>query len=120
MTTETTQEARVAAVERARRRVKAVREFWGHFWFYVMVNTVFVLIDLADGTEADPFLGLDWAYFPLIGWGAFVLAQFLSVFWFDGRFNARWEERKLQQYTELEQRRPSRPGAFATDDNEWC
>ena len=119
MTMESTREAREAAVERARRRVKAVREFWGLFWFYVIVNTVFVLIDLTDGTAADAFLGLDWAYFPLIGWGAFVLAQFLSVFWFDGRFNARWEARKLQQYTELEQRRPSRPGAFATDD-EWC
>ncbi len=118
MTFETTSMDHEAAVARARRRLKAVRDFWGHFWFYISVNTVFVLIDLADGTEGDAFLGLDWAYFPLIGWGAFVVAQGLSVFWFEGRFGGRWEERKLQQYTELEQRRPSRPGAFEDDD--WC
>lgn len=120
MTTENLSNADEAAVERAQRRVKAVREFWGHFWFYVIVNAIFVLIDVADDSNGDTFLGLDWAYFPLLGWGAFVLAQFISVFWFEGHFGARWEQRKLRRYTELEQLRPRRPGApTQRDDDVW-
>lgn len=102
MTTETDQ----AAYERARRRVKAIRDFWGHFAFFAVVMTVFVLVDLVDGSDGgDTLLGLDWAYIPLIGWGAFVLAHFLSVYVFDARFSPGWEQRKVEEYVRKEQSR---------------
>ncbi len=108
MTTDATQ-AEQAARDRARRRVRAVRDFWGHFWFFAAVMTIFVLVDLADGSEGgDTLLGLDWAYFPLIGWGAFVVAHFLSVFVFDARFGAGWEDRKVDEYLEREKTRSER------------
>lgn len=90
--------------ERAQRRMKEVRDFWGHFWFFAVVMTIFVVVDLVDGSDGgDRFIGLDWAYFPLIGWGAFVLAHFLSLFVFNRRFTENWEERKVQEYMRREQ-----------------
>ena len=87
-----------AAYTRARRRVKEVRDFYGHLALYLIVNGVFVLIDLLDGDDGETFLGLDWAYFMLIGWGVFVLGHFFSVFVFDRRlFGDAWQKRKTQQ-----------------------
>lgn len=95
-----------AALERARKRVKEVRDFYGHLFIYLIVNAIFVTIDLLDGRGDDAFLGLDWAYFPIIGWGIFVLIDALSTFGFGKRFfGADWEERKVRQYTDQERRR---------------
>lgn len=93
------------AYARAKKRVKDVRDFYGHLILYLVVNTIFVIVDLADGNNADPtFLGMDWAYFPVIGWGAFVVAHGASVF-FGKRLGAQWEERKMREYLEQERRR---------------
>ena len=94
------------AVQRAEKRVKKVRDFYGHLMAYLIVNTILVLIDVADGAGSDAFLGLDWAYFPIIGWGIFVVLDAISTFGFGSRFfGAAWEERKLREYTEEERRR---------------
>lgn len=103
MTRTNTTQSEQAAYDRARRRVREEREFWGHFWFFVVVMTVLVLVDLADGSEdGETLLGLDWAYFPLIGWGAFVVAHFLSGYVFNPRFGAGWEDRKVEEYVRRE------------------
>ncbi len=94
------------AVRRAEKRVKKVRDFYGHLLAYLIVNTILVVIDLLDGAGSDAFLGLDWAYFPIIGWGIFVLLDAISTFGFGNRFfGTAWEERKLRQYTEEERTR---------------
>jgi hypothetical protein len=104
---------------RARKRVKKVRDFYGHVMIYLLVNTLLVIIDLADsGTGDDRLLGLDWAYFPLIGWGIFLLIDGLSTFRV-GRlfFGADWEQRKLAKYREMERHDPS--VVPDDDDDEW-
>ncbi len=93
------------AYRRARKRVKEVRDFYGHLIVYLVVNAIFVVVDVADGNSGDTsFLGLNWAFFPLIGWGAFVAGHGLSVF-FGKRMGARWEERKMREYLEQERQR---------------
>lgn len=106
---------------RARKRVREVRDFYGHVMIYLLANTVMVLVDLADGSTGDDrFIGLDWAYFPLIGWGIFLLIDGLSTFrvgrWF---FGANWEQRKLAQYLEEETRNPPPVPTDDIDDEEW-
>ncbi len=104
---------------RARKRVKDVRDFYGHVVIYLLVNTLLVIIDLADNSTGDDRLfGLDWAYFPLIGWGIFLLIDGLSTFRVGPLFlGADWEQRKLEQYREEEQRNPS--AVSDDDDEEW-
>lgn len=92
--------ARDPATERAIKRVKELKDFYVHLVIYLVVNTGLVLIDLVQGD------GLQWAQWVIIGWGIGVVAHAVSVFLFEGGFFARWEARKVEQYTEEERRRP--------------
>ncbi len=87
-----------AAVERARKRVKELRDFYVHAAIYVVVNTGLVLLDLAQGG------GVQWAYWVIIGWGIGLAAHGVSVFIFESRGASRWEARKLAEFTEQEER----------------
>ena len=48
-------------------------------------------------------LGLDWAFWPIGGWGLGVLLQGIRVF----RFRTSWEDRKARELYEEEQERES-------------
>ena len=90
------------ALERARARAKELRDFYGHLITYVLVCTLLVVIDLADNSPADTeFLGLTWAYWPIIGWGVFVAIHAINTF----LGFRRWEERKTQELYEKEKQR---------------
>ena len=90
------------AMEKALARARELKDFYKHLITYVLVCGLLVVIDLADSdVGADTFVGLNWAYWPIIGWGIAVLIHALSVFLpFRG-----WEERKAMQLYEKEQRR---------------
>ncbi len=87
-----------AAVDRARKRVKELRDFYVHAAIYVVVNVGLVLLDLAQGD------GLQWAYWVIIGWGIGLVAHGVSVFIFESRGASRWEARKLAEFTKQEER----------------
>jgi hypothetical protein len=87
------------ALDLARKRAKELREFYSHLITYVAVCTLLVVIDLADNSASDSeFLGLSWAYWPVLGWGIFVVVHAITTFF----GVARWEERKVQQLYEKE------------------
>jgi hypothetical protein len=89
------------AMERAREKAKELREFYGHLVTYVLVNAFLVLIDRLDGVGEDAFLGLDWAYWPIFGWGIGIVVHAANTF-----FTMRnWEERKVQKLYEKEKDR---------------
>jgi hypothetical protein len=90
------------AMEKARARAHELKDFYKHLITYILVCGLLVVIDLADrDVGAGTFLGLNWAYWPIIGWGIAVVIHALSVFLpFRG-----WEERKTMQLYEKEQRR---------------
>jgi hypothetical protein len=95
------------AMERAQQRVKDLKDFYTHLVVYILVNTLLVVIDLLDNDagDANTLLGLDWAYWPILGWGIGLTVHAFTVFFpFSG-----WEERKTQQLYEKEKAR-SRPG----------
>jgi 2TM domain len=49
--------------QQAIRRIKAKREFRGHVFAYVAVNTLLVVIWAVTGA------GFFWPIFPMLGWG---------------------------------------------------
>ncbi len=75
--------------ERARKRVKELRGFYASLTSYLSVNLMLFLINLFTSP------GQWWFIWPLFGWGIGILFQARHVFM--PRFDADWEERKIQQ-----------------------
>lgn len=84
----------------AQERARSQRELYGHLFVYCAVSVLLLVIDVAGGSEGTTFLGLDWAFWPIGGWGIGVLLQAFRVF--GPRTN--WEERKATQLYERERR----------------
>ena len=72
------------ALERAKKHVADVRDFYYHLMTYVLVNALLVVIDRRDGLDGG-FVGLDWAYWVIIGWGFGVAGHAIYVFFGDYR-----------------------------------
>lgn len=91
------------ALERARDRAKELREFYSHLVTYLVICTLLVIVDLAneDPTNPEVFIGLNWAFWPVIGWGVFVAIHGIRTFFGLGG----WEERKAQELYDKEKRR---------------
>ena len=82
-----------AALERARKHIKEVRDFYYHLMVYVLVNTMLIVIDRRNGVS-DDFLGLDWAYWVIIGWGFGILGHAISVFFGEHRVQKLYTQEK--------------------------
>lgn len=82
--------------QRAKKRVEAIRGFWGHFITYITVNIILFIIDLFTTP------GEWWFYWVIIGWGIAVVINALSVFAF-GKFRSKkWEEAKIKEILDKE------------------
>lgn len=91
------------AWERARLRARRLREFYGHLGIYVAVCLGLVVIDLATGSAGSTFIGLNWAFWPILGWGLAVAIHGISVAMpFSGKD---WEDRKTDELYEKERQR---------------
>lgn len=91
------------ALEKARKRAKELREFYGHLTTYLVVCTMLVVIDLVStGAAAETILGLRWAFWPILGWGVFVAIHAANTFF---GFSGRWEDRKVDELYEKEKYR---------------
>jgi len=64
--------------EEAKKRVKAKRDFWGHFGAWATVNIILVIVWALTDLGGYP-----WFLWPLGIWGVFVLIHFLRVFVFE-------------------------------------
>ena len=66
----------LALRERAVKRLKKRRDFYGHILVYLLVNAFLVVI-WAVTTPG----GFFWPVFPLVGWGIGVVMNAWDVFW---------------------------------------
>ena len=66
--------------EEAKQRVKAKRDFWGHFGIWVAINAMLIVIWALTDLGGYP-----WFLWPLGMWGVFVLLHYLRVFVFERR-----------------------------------
>jgi hypothetical protein len=88
------------ALDRARARAHELREFYTHLATYVLVCSLLVVIDVANSSAGGTtFLGLSWAYWPILGWGIAIVIHTISVFFTSDD----WEERKAKQLFDKQQ-----------------
>lgn len=81
------------ALERAKKHVKAVRDVFYHLMTFVLVNSILIVVDVRSGGEGA-VLGLDWAYWVIIGWGFGMAGHAISVFFDDSRVHKEYARQR--------------------------
>jgi hypothetical protein len=98
----TIQEEKVSEEElkyqRAQKRVEAIKGFYIHLGVYLLVNLLLFLINIL--TSQDDL----WFYWVLLGWGIAVVAHAFSVFGFGRLLGSDWEEKKIREIMEEEEK----------------
>ena len=85
--------------QRARRRLRAEKGFYVHLVIYVIVISGLFVINALTGH------GRWWFVWPAIGWGIGLTIHALSTFGMISLLGRDWEERRLKELVEEEQRR---------------
>ena len=85
--------------QRARRRLRAERGFYVHLVIYVIVISGLFVINALTGH------GRWWFVWPAIGWGIGLTIHALSTFGMISMLGRDWEERRLRELVDEEQRR---------------
>ena len=76
--------------KKAKKKVKAKKEFFTHFSIYLACIVFLFVINMM--TSSDFW----WFVFPTLGWGIGIVAHYIEVFGFPGTsFSGDWEEREL-------------------------
>lgn len=88
--------------ERARKRVRDVRDFYVHLGVYLIVNGALFAINML--TSPDTL----WFYWPLLGWGVGVAIHAFSLVTEGFVFGEEWEERKTREIVQRQERRDGR------------
>lgn len=108
---ETTNQDKVYAYARARKRVQDIKEFYHHLFFYLLFNIPLLVFakQIADLLRAtvfdDPEFG-KWIelnmYITPLFWGIGLLFHGLYTFIFKGRILKNWEEKQIRKYLDQE------------------
>lgn len=85
------------AYQRAKKRVKELKEFYGHVVTYVVINIVLIIINLLTGP------GYLWFLWVTVFWGLAVVLHGSKLFLVDRLFGKDWEERKIKELMDKEQ-----------------
>ena len=80
------------AYEKAKKRVKDIKEFYGNLISYTIVIPILILINMSTYSK------FQWFWFPIFVWGLGLLFHGLGVF----GYGKSWEERKIQEILEKE------------------
>ena len=83
----------------AKQRVAEIKGFYLHLVVFVIINAALVGINLV--TDRSRL----WFYWPLIGWGVGLLAHAFSTFGISGFLGTEWEERKIREILETQDKR---------------
>lgn len=87
MTTYTSETTENVAYERAVKRVKELKGFYGNLISYCIVIPFLVIINLLTSPKEI------WFYWPMLGWGIGLLAHGMNVF----AIGKNWEEKKIRE-----------------------
>jgi hypothetical protein len=71
-------------------------DFWYHLMVFIFVNAWLVVVDRLGGAN-DGFLGLDFAYWVVLGWGVGVAGHAISVFFDDYMVQERFDEERWRE-----------------------
>ena len=85
--------------QRAKKQVEQIKGFYGHLTSYILVMAVLIFINLKYTPQ---YL---WFFWSMMGCGIGLLFHAMKVFnWFPF-FNQEWEEKKIKEYMEEENKR---------------
>lgn len=88
-------------LERAMKRVKAMKEFYRHLIVYIIVNVILWIMHIADMRAGESFFC--WSNFSLaFFWGFGLFCHWLGAFKPGSWLGKNWEERKIQEYMDRE------------------
>ena len=85
--------------ERAKRRMEMLKGFYVHLGVYLVVNLGLFLINVL--TDRGDW----WFVWSLVSWGIAVAIHAFTVFGVEFVFGKDWEQRKIRQLMDEEQRR---------------
>lgn len=77
--------------QRAKKRVEAIKGFYGNLATYCIVIPVLIFINY--NTTSFP-----WAIFPALGWGFGVLMHGMEAYGYNPVFGKGWEHRKIKEF----------------------
>lgn len=83
------------AYERAQKRVKEIKSFYGNLISYCIIIPFLMIINLTTNPKNI------WFYFPMLGWGIGLVAHGMSVF----AIGKSWEEKKIREILEKQNKR---------------
>ncbi|MBT8291835.1 MAG: 2TM domain-containing protein [Eudoraea sp.] len=91
-------------LERAKKRVDAIKGFYIHLAVYILINS-FILVNIYIRTmaEGESFWKFS-TFFTIIFWGIGLFFHWAHVFNFNPLFGKKWEERQIQKYIEKDKR----------------
>jgi hypothetical protein len=82
------------ALKEAKMKAKKLREFYAHLRTYLIVNSLFFLINWMTSP------GDWWVLYPVIGWGFCLTIHTIDALSPFRDFDDRWEERKTRELIE--------------------
>lgn len=85
--------------QKAKKQVEEIKGFYSHLAAYIMVMACLIFINLKYTPEYLWFL---WSMF---GWGIGLTVHAMKTFNWSPFFNKDWEERKIKEYMNEENRR---------------
>lgn len=88
--------------ESARKRVKEIKEFYSHLLAYVVVNLFLMAVNLLTSPKHL------WFFWPMLGWGIGITVHAMKTFNLMPFLGKDWEERKLKEFMEEEERRKNK------------
>lgn len=81
--------------EKAKKRVGAIKNFYGNLISYIIVIPILALINYSTTS----FI---WVIFPILGWGFGLVMHGFEAFGYNPIIGKRWEERKMREMMEDE------------------
>ncbi|WP_037348959.1 histidine kinase [Sediminibacter sp. Hel_I_10] len=84
---------------KARKRVEELKAFYYSLISYCLVIPFLIFIYFKYSSHT-----IQWFWFPLLGWGLSLVFQAYRVFVDDGAFGAKWEQRKIEEFMQKEDR----------------
>ena len=76
-----------------------LKEFYYNLLSYCLVIPFLVFINLRFSPQ------FHWFWLPMFGWGIGLAFHAMSVYFENGRFGRNWEQRKIREYMEQEERK---------------
>jgi hypothetical protein len=83
----------------AQKKVTEIKKFYQHLTVYLLCNPIVIVVNLMTSPD---YL---WCIYSVIGWAIPITLHGLKAFEFSPFYNKEWEERKIREILEKENKR---------------